>query len=201
MKKVDTKVIRRFALILLCIIVVAVIGYQSLTYMRDNGIYYKKFKNADIEYSTIPLWFWNDNVSDMTEEKVREIVRESYQQSGYNGMAILPNWIEGYLSDDYFRLYRAALDEGRKYGMHFVLYDENGFPSYNAGGLLDSQYPDLTAKRLDKYEQDCLGYSSCQINLPQGECMGAVAMNTDTLERINITQSVIKNSDGTYLLN
>jgi len=146
------------------------------------------FENPPDDSKTRPLWFWNREVADMTTEQVREIVRESYLQSGYNGFGILPDWQSAYLTDEYFELYEAALDEGSKYGMHFALYDENGFPSYNAGGLLEEQYPELTTKRLDKFEQDAVGGERVILTLPQGKFMGAVAMNMDTMERVDISE-------------
>ncbi|WP_159427383.1 discoidin domain-containing protein [Massilioclostridium coli] len=145
------------------------------------------FQTPPDSSKTRPLWFWNTELDEMTPEKVRELVRESYQQSGYNGFGILPNWISQYLSDNYFELYEAALDEGSKYGMHFSLYDENGFPSYNAGGLLEENYPELTTKRLDKFEQDASNGEKVYLSLPEGKLMGAVAMNMDTMERIDIS--------------
>ena len=148
---------------------------------------WQDFQNPPASSKTRPLWFWNNEIKDMTPEKIREIVRESYLQSGYNGFGILPNWLSEYLNDDYFALYEAALDEGSKYGMQFSLYDENGFPSYNAGGLLEEQYPDLTTKRIDKIEKEAKDGSKTILSLPVGTFLGAVAMNTETKERIDIS--------------
>ncbi len=149
---------------------------------------FESFETPSDDQKPAPLWFWNTQIKDMTTDEVREIVRESYLQTGYSGFGILPNWLEDYLNDDYFEMYEAALDEGSKYGMKFSLYDENGFPSYNAGGLLEEQYPDLTTKRLDKYEADGANGEQVRLNLPDGTFMGAVAMNTDTKERVDISE-------------
>ena len=152
---------------------------------------WQEFETAPAENKTRPLWFWNTEIKDMNEEEVREMVRESYLQSGYNGFGILPNWLEDYLSEDYFNLYEAALDEGSKYGMQFSLYDENGFPSFSAGGLFGDTYPDLTAQRLDKIEKTGSDGETVGLTLPDGKFMGAVAMNTDTLERIDISDKAV----------
>ena len=146
-------------LLSLLLVIVLVLGVLPVSAAEPADELWAAFENPPDDSKTRPLWFWNSEVKDMTTEKIREIVRESYLQSGYNGFGILPNWISEYLTDDYFELYEAALDEGSKYGMHFALYDENGFPSYNAGGLLEEQYPELTTKRLDKFEQDAVGAS------------------------------------------
>ncbi len=153
-----------------------------------GDLLYPKFADPDDKMSAKPLWFWNTSLDNMTEEKVREIVRESYLKTGYSGFGILPYWLEGYLGERYFELYEAALNEGSKYGMEFSLYDENGFPSYTAGGLLAERYPTLTAKRLDMVETTASGGKTVFLRLPQGAFMGAVAWNQATGEMLDISE-------------
>lgn len=148
---------------------------------------YEAFLNPDEHLKTNPLFFWNVPLDEMTPDTVREIVRRSYEESGFNGFGILPYWLDGYLSDQYFELYEAALDEGSKYGMQFSLYDEDGFPSYTAGGLFAELYPDLTARRLDMAEEEGKAGETVLVKLPQGTLLAAVAMNTVTKERIDIS--------------
>ncbi|MGM9647825.1 MAG: discoidin domain-containing protein [Eubacteriales bacterium] len=149
---------------------------------------YQAFLNPDEHLKTKPLFFWNVPLGEMTTDTVREIVRKSYEESGYNGFGILPYWLDGYLTDQYFELYEAALDEGSKYGMQFSLYDEDGFPSYTAGGLFAETYPNLTARRLDMAEGEGKAGDTVFVKLPQGVLLSAVAMNTATKERIDISK-------------
>ena len=128
---------------------------------------YAGFSEPADNMSSKPLFFWNTPVEEMTEEQLREIVRRSYEESGYSGFGILPFWQEDYFTDRYFELYEAALDEGAKYGMKFSLYDENGFPSYTAGGLFAEKYPELTAKRLDMVESSTVENGKIYMRLPQ----------------------------------
>jgi hypothetical protein len=152
---------------------------------------YASFADPAANLSAKPLWFWNTSLDEMTTDQVREIVRESYLQSGYSGFGILPYWQDGYLSDQYFELYEAALDEGSKYGMEFSLYDENGFPSYTAGGLFAEQYPELTAKRLDMVESESVSDGKIFLRIPQGTFMGAVAYNQKTGELLDISDLAV----------
>lgn len=169
-------------------------GNMMIGRAQTEDTLYESFQTPELDKRPAPLWFWNRQVEDMTTEQVRELVRESYKQSGYKGFGILPEWQTAYMSEKYFALYEAALDEGSKYGMKFSLYDENGFPSYNAGGLLEEKYPELTTKRLDMIEDDGKGGDTVRLELPEGKLMGAVAMNTDTYERVDITdRAVIQN--------
>lgn len=60
----------------------------------------------------------------------------SVRESRYAGFGILPEWLDGYMSDTYLDLYGQALETARQLGIKMCLYDENGFPSGSAGGLL-----------------------------------------------------------------
>ncbi len=163
-------------------------GNNPVTVEPKEDLLYPSFEDPAADMSTKPLWFWNTTLEEMTTERVREIVRESYEKSGYSGFGILPYWQDGYLSDKYFELYEAALDEGSKLGMKFSLYDEDGFPSYTAGGLFAEKYPDLTAKRLDMSEATYVNKDGkIFLKIPQGTFMGAVAFNTATNEMIDIS--------------
>jgi len=156
-----------------------------------EDLLYSCFKDPADDMSSKPLFFWNLPLDSMTEDELREIVRRSYEESGYSGFGILPFWLDGYLSDRYFELYEAALDEGSKYGMKFSLYDENGFPSYTAGGLFAKKYPELTAKRLDMVESAVVKDGKIFLKIPQEKLMGAVAFNTVTNEIIDITDRAV----------
>lgn len=159
--------------------------------VAGEDLLYPVFLDPCEDMTAKPLWFWNTSLENMTTDRVREIVRESYLQSGYSGFGILPYWLEGYLGERYFELYEAALDEGAKYGMQFSLYDENGFPSYTAGGHLAARYPDLTAKRLDMTESSRVKNGKIFLGIPQGEFMGAVAWNKTTGEIVDISKSAV----------
>ena len=159
--------------------------------LLNGDLLYPKFKTPAADMSAKPLFFWNVPLEEMTEEEMREIVRRSFEESGYSGFGILPYWMDGYLSERYFELYEAALDEGSKYGMKFSLYDENGFPSYTAGGLFAAKYPELTAKRLDMVEASVVKDGKIFLKIPQGNFMGAVAYNTATHEMIDISDKAV----------
>lgn len=162
---------------------------------------WETFQNPPASSKSRPLWFWNDEVSNMTVEKVQEIMERSYQESGYYGFGILPQWLSGYMSEEYMTLYRAALEKAKELGMKMCLYDENGFPSGSAGGILAKTYPEATAKRLDKTEQDVDGPQTVRMDIPTGTVLGAVAMNNNTKEITDISSSIHyidKNGQGLY---
>jgi hypothetical protein len=121
-------------------------------------------------------------------------------RSKYGGFGILPfgrGFAPPYLSDDYFAVYGAALDQARQLGLTLSLYDEFGFPSGSAGSQNSSdtsqfaqRWPHLTLKRLDKHEWSVAGPARFQTNLPSGTLAALVAMHTTTLQRIELSDSI-----------
>ncbi|MCI8497690.1 MAG: hypothetical protein HFE85_05530, partial [Clostridiales bacterium] len=165
-------------------------GAQTVSDVTQADTAWETFQNPPDYLKSRPLWFWNDEVSDMTVEKVQEIMERSYRESGYYGFGILPQWLSGYMSEEYMTLYRAALEKAKELGMKMCLYDENGFPSGSAGGILAKTYPEATAKRLDKTEQDVTGPQKVTMDIPEGTVLGAVVMDNKTKEITNISDTV-----------
>ena len=153
-----------------------------------------EFQQPPQEKKSIPLWFWNKNISEMDVDKVLEIMERSAKESGYGGFGILPEWQNDYMSEDYFRFYGAVLEKAEELGLKMCLYDENGFPSGPAGGLLAARYPESTAKRIDMIAEDVTGGTSGSLSLPEGAFMAGVAMNMDTFERIDISDGFVDQS-------
>jgi hypothetical protein len=156
------------------------------------------FDNPPIHYWPKPLWFWNDSI---TEEGIVSQIQAMRDKSGYGGFLIIPfrkNFRPEYLSDDYFRLYGIALEKARELGMTVFLYDEYGFPSGTVGGSSSgdgiprfrNKYPEYTIKRLDKTEEEVSGPGYYERKVPEEILMGVVAMETTTMERIDLTELV-----------
>lgn len=99
-----------------------------------------------------------------------------------------------YLSEDFFRLYRLAVEEARRNGMLFVFYDDYEYPTGTVGGQFYTKYPQHMAKRLDMTEKDASGPSKIELSLPKGIYAGAVLLNRVTHERIDVSEN--KSPDG-----
>jgi hypothetical protein len=157
----------------------------------------KDFAEPPQRYWPRPLWFWNN--TRVTVDTVREQMRLARERCKYGGFGILPfgkSFAPAYLSDDYFGIYGAALDEAKALGLTLSLYDEYGFPSGSAGSqnssdqsLFARRWPELTIKRLDKHEWEITGPARFQTNLPSGQLAALVAMNTVTLARLELSES------------
>jgi len=97
-----------------------------------------------------------------------------------------------FLSREYFDLYASAIEAGLKNGNPpIVFYDEVGYPSGMAGGLLYSKYPQHAAKSLEKIEKDTTGPARIEMEIPEGGItLGAVRMNLDTKELVDISSQI-----------
>lgn len=157
-----------------------------------------QFLEPPLEYATRPLWFWNNTA--VTESGIVAQMEQARDLCGYGGFGILP-FGEGfrpeYLSEEYFRLYGVALEKARSLGMVMCIYDEYGFPSGSAGAIngdgvrrFADRHPGQTIKRLDMHAQEVSGPAVWSSDIPSGELMAVVAMETGTLQRIDLTERV-----------
>ncbi|WP_179215879.1 glycosyl hydrolase [Paenibacillus sp. MY03] len=104
------------------------------------------FAEPTSKYRPSPLWAWND---EMTEDRIREQLREM-KANGMGGAFVnpRPGLVNPYLSEEWFELWTAALDESEKLGLKLYIYDENSYPSGFAGGHVPSQLPDCLASAV-----------------------------------------------------
>jgi hypothetical protein len=169
-----------------------VLSLPCLAEMKDD------FAKPPLKFRSRPLWFWNNTA--VTAAGIGEQLLGSRDRAGYGGLAPLPfgpKFTPKYLSAEYFDLYGAAVAKARELGMFITIYDEYGFPSGSCGANMGdgiprfkNKYPDATLRRLDKHEDTVSGPAAYSKPLPAGTLMSLVAMNTATLERVDLTAKV-----------
>ena len=101
-----------------------------------------------------------------------------------------------YLSEEYFRLYRAAIEESVKDHIPAAtIYDEWAYPAGIVGGQFYSQHPDLAEKSLELVDRNVAGPAAAELAVPGGaaDYVGAVLMNLDTHERRDVSD---RRTDG-----
>lgn len=147
-----------------------------------------EFETPPFRYHSRPLWFWNGKLE---AEKTKGVVA-ACKAAGYAGMGILPAKGMGcdFMSPEFLRQYKVAIDEAGRLGMKMCLYDEFWFPSGSAGGLLAARHPEALGKRLDMDATDVKGPTQFTQAVPDGTLMGVVAMEAATKRRIDITAGV-----------
>lgn len=91
-------------------------------------------KNVPGGNTSIPFWSWNNELED--DELLRQL--DEMRRAEIYGFIIhaRTGLKEEYLGDSWFDKVELCLDYAKKHGMEAWIYDENGWPSGFAGGLL-----------------------------------------------------------------
>ncbi len=112
----------------------------------DSAAARRVFVDPPREYATAPLWVWNDL---LTDDQIRGTLRDLAAQRVRQAFVHpRPGLMTPYLSDEWFRLWRVALDEAERLDMHVWIYDENSYPSGFAGGHVPQQMPESRGRGL-----------------------------------------------------
>ena len=93
-----------------------------------------KWMNLPAAYRPIPFWSWND---ELDSDRLRGQIRWMHE-NGIGGffMHARGGLKTPYLGEEWMQCIEACCDEAKKLGMDAWAYDENGWPSGFAGGLL-----------------------------------------------------------------
>lgn len=104
----------------------------------------KAFADPPPEYRSMPLWVWND---EMDPARIREMLAQ-YRRQGMGGAFVhpRPGLMTEYLGQEWFQLWREALEEGKKLGLLVNIYDENSYPSGFAGGHVPALAPETASQ-------------------------------------------------------
>ena len=100
------------------------------------------------EFSPIPFWFWNDEVTE--QELTRQI--DDFRAHGVAGFVIHPrkglSEKIGYMTPRWLALVKHAVEEAAARGMTVMLYDEGMYPSGSAHGEVVRENPEWAAMGL-----------------------------------------------------
>src|SRR5689334_21312948 len=104
------------------------------------------FANPPRQYSTGPLWVWNDL---LTEQEIRETLHDLARQHVKQvWIHPRPGLMTPYLSAEWFRLWKVALKQAERLDMNVWIYDENSYPSGFAGGKVPQAMPESRGRGL-----------------------------------------------------
>lgn len=153
----------------------------------------REFLNPGNKYRPIPFWSWNDKL----EIPELEYQIEEMKKAGMGGyfMHARSGLKTSYLSEDWFDCIEAGINKGKEVGLDAWAYDEEGWPSGFAGGLVPSLSEDYYAKFISLR---VLGDSS-EINWD--ETIAAFVMNksTNTYKRISSDMKINVSADEEIL--
>ena len=106
----------------------------------DFSVLRREFAEPSKEYRGAPFYVMNNAV---TREQIDRTMTD-LNEKGFGGVFFhpRPGLITEYLSDEWFDLFRFAVDRGKQLGMKTWIYDENSYPSGFAGGHVPAQMPE-----------------------------------------------------------
>lgn len=101
------------------------------------------FEAPDSSHRTMPLWVWND---DMTEKEIEKSLTE-LKTHGFGGAFVhpRPGMRISYLTREWFGAWEYALKTAKRLGLKLNIYDENSYPSGFGGGHVSAKLPDCLA--------------------------------------------------------
>ncbi|MBL7185601.1 MAG: hypothetical protein ISS70_04695 [Phycisphaerae bacterium] len=127
----------------------------SVAEATDSSEVRALFADPPREYSSGPLWVWNDM---LTEQQIVDTMRDlAAQKVRQVFVHPRPGLMTPYLSSDWFRLWKVALKEAEKLDMNVWIYDENSYPSGFAGGLVPDAMPESRGRGLAFREEKSTG--------------------------------------------
>lgn len=95
---------------------------------------HKEARESAREYQPIPFWSWNDLLD--PNELVQQIAEQDEAGIGGYFMHARGGLRTPYMQDEWMEAIRVCIEEGARRGMKAWLYDERGWPSGFAGGLV-----------------------------------------------------------------
>ncbi|MDF2960804.1 MAG: hypothetical protein K0S39_2539 [Paenibacillus sp.] len=127
------------------------------------------FWEPEDEYTPVPFWFWNDELS--KDELIRQI--RDFRSKEVAGFVLHPRMglprSQPYLSAPFMDLVEAAVLEAEAQGMTVILYDEGMYPSGAANGLVVKANPDYASRGLKMVEYPCAGSMNISFDLAPGD--------------------------------
>ena len=103
---------------------------------------HREFHTPPREFGMVPDWFWSDDPDD---EEIRRQLGE-FHRMGFAGVMIFPgiglSGRVGYLSPEWFQVIGGTLEEAERLGMKVLIWDDGGYPSGSANGLVARENPE-----------------------------------------------------------
>lgn len=133
------------------VLLLALLSIASSGRAADSASLKAEFAQPSRDYSSGPLWVWNDLLS---EEQIAATLNDLAEQQVKQAFVHpRPGLMTPYLSEDWFRLWRVALREAERLDMNIWIYDENSYPSGFAGGFVPEAMPESRGRGLSFKEK------------------------------------------------
>jgi len=107
---------------------------------------FERIAGKGVDFRGIPLWSWNDKLD--PDELARQVHEMARAGLGGHFMHARKGLITEYMGPEWIQCIRAAIAASKAAGIKAWLYDEDGWPSGSAGGVVPALGEDYVAKRL-----------------------------------------------------
>lgn len=116
------------------------------------------------------------------------------QRQGFGGVVCNVSFDQYLRSEAKWEAFTRAVREARRSGMALWLYDERGYPSGNAGGLVLREHPEWEARGLLVADTECSA-GPVELNTPSGSLFLAAAFplrdgRIDLADRVDLTAQI-----------
>lgn len=122
--------------------------------MLNEENFLEEFKNPGGKYRPIPFWSWNGDVNPEEVKRQIQIMSRSgvggYFMHARGGLSI------PYLGKEWFDSIKAGIEAGKENHLDAWIYDEEGWPSGFAGGIVPAMSPEYQAKFMVLEEHSCM---------------------------------------------
>lgn len=98
------------------------------------------------------------------------------QDRGFGGIVSNVSFDQYMESEEHWAAFQRAIEVAKKEGANLWLYDEKGYPSGNAGGLVLRKNPDWEAEGLLTMSRYCSQTQTLELTLPPGKLLYARAI-------------------------
>jgi hypothetical protein len=132
------------------------------------------------------------------EPKAQDGLIQRLQEQGFGGVVCNVSFDDYLESSAKWEAFTRAVREAKRAGMALWLYDERGYPSGNAGGLVLREHPEWEARGLLVAETEC-GAGPVELSVPPGELLLAAAFPTrdgqmDLAKKVDLAAQVREGS-------
>jgi hypothetical protein len=153
---------------------VLLVAFAALAFPESSAERTRNFADPPAEFRPMPLWVWHD---EMRWDRLAEQLAQ-FRQQGFGGVFVhpRPGLMTEYLGEEWFRLWRQSLDEGKRLGLIVNIYDENSYPAGFAGGHVPARAPDTTVQGV----QPEMGIDPARIRWNQPSTLGVYAIEKNS---------------------
>ena len=144
-----------------------------------------EFKNPSNQYRPIPFWSWNDKLD---KEELRFQIQEMKEaRVGGYFMHARSGLKTPYLSEEWFDCIKTGIEAAKETGLHAWSYDEEGWPSGFAGGIVPEMSPDYHAKFISPDREKSMA------EVEKDQVLACYVLNEETLhyEMLDMNQDYV----------